>query len=243
MWALVLSTIVTSAADSVNPIAISQQFVLQAMVKKANHILFFIIAIAVTNFIGGLLAYFGLITPISRFFMWILGQYGQIIFTFELILGICFLVAVSHKLQSTKIAALKKLMPSSQSSNENDEQKSKTKIKSVSPLSLTLIGILATLSELTTALPYFAFLAILFQYQISALSVIGILILYNIIYSLPLIVLYIIYIKAREKFDCFYTFLKLKMEKLATIFVPIVLGMVGLTLILHSVTLLLKNYT
>jgi hypothetical protein len=78
-----------------------------------------------------------------------------------------------------------------------DKQNVKVRIKSVSPLSLTLLGIVATASELTSALPYFAFLAILFNYQLSVLSVAGILALYNFIYSLPLIILYFVYIKAR----------------------------------------------
>ena len=34
MWALLISTLLTSAADSLNPFAITQQFVLQSMVKK-----------------------------------------------------------------------------------------------------------------------------------------------------------------------------------------------------------------
>lgn len=66
MWTLLLSTVVTSAADSINPVAISQQFMLQGMVKKARHIWFFIVSIAATNFAGGLLAYVGLIAPISN---------------------------------------------------------------------------------------------------------------------------------------------------------------------------------
>ena len=34
MWGLLLTTVLTSAADSLNPFAITQQFVLQGMVKK-----------------------------------------------------------------------------------------------------------------------------------------------------------------------------------------------------------------
>ncbi len=38
MWGLLVPTILTSAADSLNPVAITQQFVLQGMVKKPKHI-------------------------------------------------------------------------------------------------------------------------------------------------------------------------------------------------------------
>lgn len=240
MWTLLLSTIGTSAADSINPIAISQQFVLQGMVKKAKHIWYFIIAIAITNFTGGLLAYFGLITPISNFVGWLIASYGQYVFTLELILGIGFLVAVGYALQTTKIMELKKLIPNYHSDEENNEVKVKAKIKSVTPLSLTLLGIVATLTELTSALPYFAFLAILFQYQLSLFSVTVILIVYNFIYSLPLIIMYFIYIKAQNKFDYFYKLIKSKMEKWSTTLVPIIFGIIGILLVFHAISLLLK---
>lgn len=235
MWTLLFSTIGTSAADSINPIAISQQFVLQGMVKKTKHIWFFIISIAVTNFFSGLLAYFGLIAPISNFVKQIIKQYGQSVFTLELIIGIGFLVAVGHSLQNKKITELKNQIPNFQFEMKDDEQKAKSRIKSVSPLSLTILGIVATLSELTSAFPYFAFLAILFQYKLSLFSVTGILILYNFIYSLPLIILYFIYIKAQNKFDSFYIFIKTKMEKWAAILLPIVFGIIGTLLIFHAI--------
>lgn len=240
MWTLLLSTIITSAMDSLNPIAISQQFILQGMVKKAKHIWYFIIAIAITNFAGGLLAYLGLIAPIGNLVGWVVGQYGQTLFTLELILGIGLLISVSYLLQSIKISELKKIISHLQANEDDNVQTAQSKVKSVSPLSLSLLGIGATLSELTSALPYFAFLAILFQYKLSIFSVVGILMIYNCIYSLPLIILYFIYIKARNKFDSFYMFIKTQMEKWSTILVPIALSVIGVLLILHSIASLLK---
>lgn len=66
MWGLLISTVLTSAADSLNPFAITQQFVLQGMVKKPKDIWYFIIPTGVTNLIGGFLAYFGLISFIGK---------------------------------------------------------------------------------------------------------------------------------------------------------------------------------
>lgn len=173
MLGLLITTILTSTADSLNPIAITQQFILQGMVKKPKHIWFFIIPTGVTNLIGGFLAYFGLIAFISDFFGKLMNKYGQMLYTFELILGIVFLIALFYLVHNAKIESLKKQISSlnSDDSKSNDETEAAGKIKSVSPTALLALGVCATISELTTALPYFAFLTILFNYQLTFIQV------------------------------------------------------------------------
>lgn len=239
MLGLFVSTILTSAADSLNPVAITQQFVLQGMVKKAKHIWYYINAIALTNLAGGFLAYFGLISIIGDFVAKVINKYGRVLFTVEFIAGICFLIVVFYLIQNTKINSLKRQIKLLSSEGDcNDEEETTKKIKSVSPLSLTALGVVATISELTTALPYFAFLAILFNYKLSILPVTLILIVYNFIYSLPLIIMYLVYIKAQDKFDQFYVFIKNKITKWAAFLAPVVVGFIGILLIVHSMTFL-----
>lgn len=112
MWGLLLSTIFASAADSLNPIAITQQFVLQGMVKKPKHIWYFIITTGVTNLIGGFLAYYGLVTLIGNFLGNLAQKHAQILNTAELILGIASLVAAGIILQNNKIESLKRQIQS-----------------------------------------------------------------------------------------------------------------------------------
>ena len=242
MWELLVPTILTSAADSINPVAITQQFVLQGMVKKPKHIWFFIIPTGVTNLIGGFLAYYGLYTFINIFFNNLIKKYGQFIFTAELILGIAFLIAVGFLIQSNKINALKKQICSikNNKNTNSDEAEAALKIKSVSPMALVVLGVGATISELATALPYFAFLTILFNYQLTLVQIAFILIIYNTIYTLPLIILYFIYIKAIDKFDYLYTIIKTKVTKLANILAPALLGVIGVVMVYHSISLLLR---
>ena len=237
MWALLVSTIVTSAADSLNPFAITQQFVLQGMVKKPKHIWFFIIPTGVTNLIGGFLAYYGLVALVGNFFSGLIERYGEFIFTAELILGIAFFVAVGFLIQSNKIQALKKQI---QDVSVSEEAEVTSKIKSVSPMALVALGVGATISELTTALPYFAFLAILFNYQLSLPQVAFILVVYNVIYTMPLIILYFIYCKGQDKFDYLYRVIKSKISKWSNIIAPTVVGIIGIILVYHSISLLIR---
>lgn len=51
--------------DSLNPSAIAQQMLLQAMVKKKRHIWFFICGIGTANLIMGLAIYYGIATWVS----------------------------------------------------------------------------------------------------------------------------------------------------------------------------------
>ncbi|MGF7143892.1 cytochrome c biogenesis protein CcdA [Anaerotaenia torta] len=240
MWGLLISTIVTSAADSLNPIAITQQFVLQGMVKKPKHIWYFIIPTGVTNLIGGFLAYFGLVTLIGRFFCSLIERYEQVLLIAELILGIAFLIGVGYLIQSNKLEKLKKQIQSLKSdennSNEKEEAEVAHKIKSVTPMALVAFGVGATISELTTALPYFAFLAILFNYRLSLLPLTFILIVYNVIYTLPLAILYFVYIKAQDKFDLLYRVIKAQVTKLSNFLAPALAGVVGIALIYHALS-------
>lgn len=242
MWGLLVSTILTSAADSLNPIAITQQFVLQGMVKKPGHIWYFIIPTGLTNLIGGFLAYFGLVAFIDEFFGALIEKHGQIVFTCELTLGIALLIMVCYLVQNTRIESLKRQLRSlnSSESKSNEEAEAARKIKSVSPMALLAFGVGATISELTTALPYFTFLAILFNYQLSLIQVTFILVVYNTIYTLPLIILYFIYIKAQDKFERPYTIIKTQMTKWANVIAPTAIGLIGIFLIFHSISLLLK---
>ncbi|QQK08507.1 GAP family protein [Miniphocaeibacter halophilus] len=234
MFNLLIMTIMTGAADSINPIAITQQFVLQGMVKKAKHIWFFIVAIGLTNFAGGLLAYFGLISIISEFMKRLIHKFGTGIYVVELILGIIFLFATIYIIFKNRINKIKNT-----ENSEGDSNEIAKKIKSVSPVSLLFLGIIATISELTTALPYFAFLTILFNYKLNILTILFILVLYNIIYSTPLIIMYFIYVKAQDKFDKMYIIIKEKMNKWAGILAPAATTIVGGLLIYHPLSLLL----
>jgi len=244
MWGLLASTILTSAADSLNPIAVTQQFVLQGMVKKPKHIWYFIIPTGVVNLTGGFLAYFGLVAVIGDFIGRLAEKHGRILFTAELILGIAFFAAAGFLLQNGRIASLRRQIRSLKAGGDtnhgNDEEEAAHKIKSVSPMALVALGVGATISELTTALPYFAFLAILFSYQLTLPQVAFLLIVYNTIYTLPLMILYFLYIRAQDRFDRLYRAVKTQIARWANILTPALAGTIGIVLVYHSLSLLLK---
>lgn len=77
MWFLLGTTLTASFFDSLNPSAIAQQMLLQAMVKKKRHIWFFICGIGTANLIMGLAIYYGIATWVSKFLTKIVNAYME----------------------------------------------------------------------------------------------------------------------------------------------------------------------
>lgn len=236
MLELLITAILTSAVDSLNPVAITQQFVLQGMVKRPRDIWYFILPTGITNFIGGFLAYYGLVSIIGSFFDRLIGAYRQWFLIGECVLGVLFLNLAFYILQSGKQRTLKKQMAlSCPDAFAGKEESAAGKIKSVSPPALVLLGVGATLSELATALPYFAFMAVLLSYRLSLIPLLLILLIYNTIYTLPLMLLYLLYRKAQSKFDWFYHKIKAAIEKWSDILAPLIPGIIGIVLLARSI--------
>lgn len=231
MFSLLMSTISLGLVDSLNPFGVSMQFVLQGLVKKPRDIWYYISATALTNFAGGLLAYFGLLSILSNIYNYFLGQYQPFVITLELVLAFILGVLAAYQI----ITPLIEKQIEEATDYEFEEDASNIKVKSVSPTSLILIGTGAAVSELSTAFPYFAFLAVLFNYELSLPIVIGIMIFYNILYASPLIVLYFVYKFANKQFDRLYSYIHQLIERFSSILSPVLLGILSAVLIYHSV--------
>lgn len=90
MWFLLGTTLTASFFDSLNPSAIAQQMLLQAMVKKKRHIWFFICGIGTANLIMGLAIYYGIATWVSKFLTKIVNAYPLYVYGAAAIGGIAF---------------------------------------------------------------------------------------------------------------------------------------------------------
>lgn len=242
MLSLLIMTISTSAIDSLNPVAITQQFLLQGLVKKKHHIWFYIMATAIVNFIVGIFVYFGLAGIFKKYLDMLISKYSQLFYISELMIGIVLLITVSYIIMNKKIKMLENKITVLngdivESVGENEDF---LRGLSLNPLSLFLIGSVATICELPSALPFFAFLTIILNCELPVIYVILLMFLYNFIYSSPLMLLYLLYVKSQEKVDRFYELLKEKMSKYSDILTPLVVGGIGLFLIYHSMINLLS---
>ena len=80
MLVLFGTTITASFFDSLNPSAIAQQMLLQAMVKNKRHIVYFILGIGLANLALGLAVYYGIAAWAWRLFSAAAGVYPLVVY-------------------------------------------------------------------------------------------------------------------------------------------------------------------
>ena len=102
MWFWWGTTLTASFFDSLNPSAIAQQMLLQAMVKKKRHIWFFISGIGTANLIMGLAIYYGIATWVSKFLTKIVNAYPLYVYGVAIIAGIALLAIGIQLIIKTK---------------------------------------------------------------------------------------------------------------------------------------------
>ena len=218
---LLITLLATSSVDSLNPIGITQQFILQGMVKKPRHIWYFILTTGVVNMIFGYLVYYGAINGLShliRKYSWVVDMAGIVLGAGLLIYSIIdFVRKVIRRKNHTTTAT----------DFDAEEEKVKSRIRSVTPLALIGIGVVSTVSELTSAVPYFAFLAVLVTYELPFWLLTLIFILYNIIYIAPFMLMYVVYIISQKQFDRLYLFFKKHLSRFSEFLLPALLFIIG----------------
>lgn len=221
MFTLLSMTLVTSAADSLNPIAIAQQLVFQSVSRKKKDIIGFILGIGLTNFMAGMLVYYGLAALVQRYLSGILEAYPQLLPITEMILGIALIGYLVRRWLLRKEVA--------------KEEEIKKPTSTLDFKKLFVLGIISCGLELTSALPYFAFLAILLQYQLPFVGVFAILAIYNVIYSLPLIIIYACSLYFSDHLDRFYKKFTLLMGFVISKVIPLALAAISLGLLAHGI--------
>lgn len=223
MWILLGTVLTTSFFDSLNPSAIAEQMLLQAMVKDKRQVWFFILGIGTANFALGLAIYYGIATWVSKLLSKAIEIYPWYVYGAALGAGLLCLLLGIRLIIKTKCNA-----------KDNGEETSEVKKPAqLSPVSLFLLGAAFCAVELTSAFPYFGFLAILTTYNLIFPFVMVFVMIYNFIYILPLVVIYFAYNKLQG------TFVIKKLEsilsKVAAYVVPVVVTLLGVFLLYYGI--------
>ena len=177
MLILLGTTLTTSFFDSLNPSAIAQQMLLQAMVKKKRHIWYFIGGIGLANLLMGIAVYCGIAGWVSGLLSALTAAHPLLVYGSELGIGaVCFIIGLLL-IRRTRRAAIDSAVDAKAPARLN-------------PLSLFMLGAAFCFVELTSALPYFGFLAVLAGYRLPFIGALPFMLLYDFMYMLPLILLY-----------------------------------------------------
>lgn len=236
MLSLLSLTFFTSFTDSFNPFGIVQQFTLQGLLKKTQHIWYYIWSMFVTNYAAGVLFYIGTTTLRDQF----LSKHWSAIQT-PLALGALILggalVWYSVHLFLLRWTSRDKL--SAVAEKEATELAAKLSGKELTPSALIGIGFATTLLELTTAAPYLAYLTIVQQYRPTAGHFLVLLFLYNVVYCAPLFILYYLSIFFQGTFEKIYRRINKVLQFVSAFLVPAILLILALLLIVFGMNTIL----
>ena len=223
MLAFCMVTLTAGVLDSLNPVAIAQQFVLQGLVRRKTDILFFILGVGVTNFVVGILIYYGIASFFTGFLSDFMAEHRTLLTAGEIAAGV-FCLAAALRLFSKK------------NSGGDPEADLREKGRSIRPgaASLFLVGVVFCGFELTSALPYFGYLAFLLNYSLPFAAVFTTLLVYNLVYSLPLILLYLCYSRYQEGMERFYRKMQRAVARFSSVGVPAALMLLGGFLVLYG---------
>ncbi|HIT00713.1 MAG TPA: hypothetical protein IAA59_10830 [Candidatus Faecaligallichristensenella faecipullorum] len=221
------ATLTASFFDSLNPSAIAQQMLLQAMIKNKRTIWFFILGIALANFAMGLAIYYGIAQWISRLVGALSQAYPLPVYGSALIAGLILLLTGIHLIYKTRFNAGK---------IREGEPAAKAPAR-LSAASLFVMGAAFCFVELTSAFPYLGFLAMLTGYNLSLPLALLFILLYDFMYILPLILLYLGY----NKLQGTVAIQKLEriLSKVSAYIVPVFLGVLEAFLIYSGIDALL----
>ncbi|HIU43727.1 MAG TPA: hypothetical protein IAB67_05455 [Candidatus Ventrousia excrementavium] len=225
MLILLGTTLTTSFFDCLNPSAIAQQMMLQAMVNNKRHTLFFIFGIGSANLAMGLAIYYGIAAWVTQLLSSLTAAYPLYVYGLELAAGfLCLGVGIRLFARVKRSAAAV-------------QQNLSQPAAQLTPLSLFVMGAAFCFIELTSALPYFGFLAVLSTYHYAFPLVLAFIVLYDFVYVLPLVLVYLGYNRLRG--TAFITRLENVLSKVSSYIVPGAVGLLSVFLIFHSTSSLL----
>lgn len=220
MLPLLSLTFVTGFTDSFNPFGIVQQFTLQGLLKKREDIWYYIWTMFATNYVAGLIFYSAIVFLSDQ----VIGKYWSALET-PLRIGaiVVGLVLVWYGIRSFLInwKARKNILK--RAAEEAEELEGKLSGKTWTKSSLISVGFFTTIMELTTAAPYFAYLTLVQQFQLRLPQLLLILVFYNLLYSLPLFVLYFLSVFFEAAFNRIYERLNKVLQLVSAFLVPVIL--------------------
>ncbi|MBA2123328.1 hypothetical protein B9J78_00005 [bacterium Unc6] len=203
--------------DSLNPFTITVQILLLGTLKNVNRIAIYISGILVIYLVGGIAIFTGLSTIFNYLIEQFLSIPELVLYSIQLILGVILVVY--------GFIALRKSNESKQLPNN----------PGVSTWALISLGAGVTLvADLPTAMPYFAFIAKMTEMRVDIIIGVTFLLAYSIIYVLPLIITWALYLKFQDKIKSRMAFVVAKMEKVNK-YIIVGFCVVGILLIIDSV--------
>lgn len=212
--------------DSLNPASILLLIVLLPLVKKTFHIFFYIGGAFLTYLLIGLVFFYGIDYYLEQLIASIIEKYAVISSIIGLSIGVT-LVIIGASLTIRIIRSFRHKVDANQT-------KRKVSIKSVHPIMLLGLSMSSTLSDAPTSIPYIFFISRLAQVNDPFIVVLIHIVIYCVIYILPMLILYTAFRMIKEKFSSIETWTRNAISILSKYGLPLVAYALGIWLIVIS---------
>jgi len=217
MLFLVGFMLLMGAVDSLNPFTIAVHILLLGILKNVNRISIYVAGILIVYLVGGIAIFTGF-SAVSDF---LVEQFALIpdfvLYSIEGILGI--ILVIYGILEWRK----------------NSQKKQVSKNLDVSTWALIVLGAGGTLTDLPTAIPYLGFIAKMTEMRIDILTGILFLIGYCFIYTFPLLLIWVLYLKFQDRIKDKMELVVKRIESVNKYIIVTFSEIIGIIFILDSV--------
>lgn len=177
--ALTASLVGIALFDSLNPSLFLAQFYLIATPRPVPRLVSYIAGVLLVNFVGGVLLLGGAQALIASFLQ---NRGGGVLYGAQLVLGLALLLFGLRLRTEAGVDPVVKTP------------------RSLHPGHTFLLGMVVMLNEITTALPYFIAVERISQAQLSVPGDLFALVLYNLVFALPLVGFLALFMVYRQRF-------------------------------------------
>ena len=217
MLFLVGFMLLMGAVDSLNPFTIAVHILLLGILTNVNRISIYVAGILIVYLVGGIAIFTGF-SAVSDF---LVEQFALIpdfvLYSIEGILGI--ILVIYGILEWRK----------------NSQKKQVSKNLDVSTWALIVLGAGGTLTDLPTAIPYLGFIAKMTEMRIDILTGILFLIGYCFIYTFPLLLIWVLYLKFQDRIKDKMELVVKRIESVNKYIIVTFSEIIGIIFILDSV--------
>lgn len=228
MFTVITTTLIAGLIDGLNPISLTQQFILQSKIKSPYHILAFIFANSFVNFIFGLIFYFGFSNWIMLFFNWINRQFpifwpiASLLISAFIIIYLIYKYNVKDKVETDQV-------------DQADYHIKNPDDNHLSPTPLFMIGAATCAAELSSAAPYLALLGYFATSAMTGLQATILLAFYSfILYVLPLYGLFFMSLFFNSKLTTIYEKVAEWLDFAIAYILPFIFALIALVLLWYG---------
>ncbi|KAB8315211.1 hypothetical protein SD81_035195 [Tolypothrix campylonemoides VB511288] len=219
MTTFLVSLFVCALIDCLNPTGTALQIYLLSTRKPIVRSVTFILGVFTAYWTGGLLFALGLTKVIADLF----NSIDRFIYVIKFISGVV-LIAIGWTLNTS-----------------SQRQKTIKRPKSLKPINTFLLGMVVTVWDLPTAIPYIAVIEQLIRLKLDLPRLMLALFLYNLIFVLPQIVLLGIYVLLKDKSVALFNNVHQQFIKWSPKVLRVLLVTFGFVLIVDCITALLNH--